>query len=171
MTSTYSMLEEILDFNKRNKAHFEPWEDTKSSEYYTKEYHRFLIKDEAYNRKIGSCLDFWIYHKIGGNLIGKISVFGIIGGNASFCTLGYKLDHDYQKSGYMHEALDATTEMLFRDLNMHRIEIYVLPRNEKSINVCEKLGFKREGIAEKYMRIRGVWEDHIRFVKIKENIR
>lgn len=167
-TSTFSMINDILDFHKRNKAHFAQWEDIKSCDYYTKEYHRYIIKDEAYNRKVGTSLDFWIYHSLNGKLIGKISVFGIIGGNASFCTLGYKLDKDYQGFGYMHEALKSIVEMLFCDFKMHRIEIYVLPKNERSLNVCERLGFKREGLAEKYMRINGIWEDHIRFVKIRE---
>lgn len=167
-TSTYAMVNDILRFHKRNKNHFSPWEDTKSDDYYTKDFHRYIIRDEAYNRKIGTSLDFWIYHSLSGDLIGKVSVFGIIGGNASFCTLGYKLDKDYQGHGYMHEALENIINMLFCDFKMHRIEVYVLPRNTKSLNVCEKLGLKREGIAEKYMRINGVWEDHVRFVKICE---
>jgi ribosomal-protein-alanine N-acetyltransferase len=36
----------------------------------------------------------------------------------------------------------------------------VIPRNERSIRVVERVGFRHEGRAAKYLKINGVWEDH-----------
>jgi ribosomal-protein-alanine N-acetyltransferase len=35
-----------------------------------------------------------------------------------------------------------------------------MPRNVRSIRVLEKAGFRDEGLAERYLLINGVWEDH-----------
>ena len=35
-----------------------------------------------------------------------------------------------------------------------------MPRNARSIRVIEKLGMRFEGVAERYLLIDGVWEDH-----------
>lgn len=168
LTSTNAMVNDILDFVIRNKGFFAEWEDKKTYDYYTKDYQRYVVRAEQNTRKSNSGLDLWIYLKKDRQLIGKVSIFGIIGGNASFCMLGYKLDKNYQHKGYMHEALEAVMSVLFDCFEMHRVEIYILPKNKRSIRVAENLGFEAEGIAKKFMRINGVWEDHLRYVKINE---
>jgi ribosomal-protein-alanine N-acetyltransferase len=35
-----------------------------------------------------------------------------------------------------------------------------MPSNGRSIRVIEKLGMRFEGVAERYLSINGVWEDH-----------
>lgn len=168
-TSDMSMVGDILDFNLRNAEHFTEWEDKKSPDYYTREYHRFLVRNEREEMKNNSGFVLYLTDKKTGRIIGRVAVFGMLGGNCSFCTLGYKLDRDWQHMGYMHEALKEVIGILFDEMDMHRLEVYILPKNEKSINVVKRLGFKQEGIAEKYMRIFGRWEDHLRFVMLRED--
>ena len=43
-----------------------------------------------------------------------------------------------------------------------------MPRNARSLRVIEKLGFRREGYAERYLQIAGKWEDHIVFARTRE---
>jgi len=43
---------------------------------------------------------------------------------------------------------------------LHRVQAGVMPRNVRSIRVIEKLGMRFEGLAERYLLINGVWEDH-----------
>jgi ribosomal-protein-alanine N-acetyltransferase len=38
-----------------------------------------------------------------------------------------------------------------------------VPRNSNSRRVVEKLGIRSEGVAERFLEINGVWEDHLRF--------
>ena len=51
----------------------------------------------------------------------------------------------------------------FEELGLHRVQISIIPRNTASRRVVEKLGIRDEGIAERYLEINGVWEDHIRY--------
>ena len=66
--------------------------------------------------------------------------------------------------GYITEALRCAIEYAFAQLKLHRIEANIIPRNARSRRVVEKLGFEPEGLARKYLKINGVWEDHLHFV-------
>ena len=70
----------------------------------------------------------------------------------------------------MTEAVSQVVRFAFSSLRLHRIEGNIMPRNKASIRVAEKCGFVREGVARKYLKINGVWEDHIHFVKLNEDM-
>ena len=61
----------------------------------------------------------------------------------------------------MTRALTLTNRCMFEQYNLHRIMANYLPENLASGRVLEKLGFVREGIAKDYLRINGVWRDHV----------
>ena len=50
-----------------------------------------------------------------------------------------------------------------RGPRLHRVQISIIPRNAASRRVVEKLDIRDEGIAERYLEINGVWEDHVRY--------
>jgi len=83
--------------------------------------------------------------------------------------LGYSLDGEYINKGYMTEALEAGISYVFSELRLHRIEANVMPRNGASLKVLEKLGFQKEGLARKYLKINGVWEDHVHMTLLNED--
>ena len=39
----------------------------------------------------------------------------------------------------------------------------IRPENTASRRVVEKLALRDEGLAERYLEINGVWEDHVRY--------
>jgi ribosomal-protein-alanine N-acetyltransferase len=41
------------------------------------------------------------------------------------------------------------------------VQAGVMPRNAGSLRVLEKVGFRREGLALRYLQINDVWEDHV----------
>ena len=51
----------------------------------------------------------------------------------------------------------------FEDLGLHRIQVAIIPRNSNSRRVVQKLELREEGLAERYLEINGVWEDHVRY--------
>jgi len=51
----------------------------------------------------------------------------------------------------------------FDELQLHRLEICIVPRNTNSRRVVEKLHLRNEGVAERYLEINGTWEDHVRY--------
>ena len=77
------------------------------------------------------------------------------------CWLGYYLGQEHNGRGYTTEAIRLVLDYAFRDLKLHRIEAGVMPHNAGSIRVLEKVGFEREGLSKKNVRINGEWEDHL----------
>ena len=51
----------------------------------------------------------------------------------------------------------------FEELMLHRLEICIIPRNDRSRRVMEKLQIREEGLAQRLLEINGVWEDHVRY--------
>ncbi|HBR25975.1 MAG TPA: 30S ribosomal protein S5 alanine N-acetyltransferase, partial [Rhizobiales bacterium] len=51
------------------------------------------------------------------------------------------------------------------------LEAACLPTNTASIKLLEKTGFKREGLARRYLRINGVWQDHLLYALLDTDTR
>jgi ribosomal-protein-alanine N-acetyltransferase len=58
----------------------------------------------------------------------------------------------------------------FRSLGLHRVEINIRPENRPSRRVVEKLGFRYEGLRERYLHINGQWCDHLSFAVTAEEV-
>jgi ribosomal-protein-alanine N-acetyltransferase len=63
----------------------------------------------------------------------------------------------------MSEALVVLAQYAFENLHLHRLEVCIIPRNHNSRRVMEKLDIRTEGVAERFLEINGVWEDHVRY--------
>ena len=44
----------------------------------------------------------------------------------------------------------------------------IIPTNTPSIRVAEKTGFRREGLARRYLKIAGEWQDHGMYAKLAD---
>lgn len=163
--------ESVLDYYIRNKAFLEEWEPVKSEAFYTVEYHERELDRELINIENGNCLRLWIFKKDDSKkIIGSVAFNNIVRGAFLSCFLGYKLDGCEINKGYMTEAIQKVIDVIFNEFGLHRIEANVMPKNKRSLRVLEKLGFYNEGLAYKYLRINGIWEDHIHMVMLNENL-
>jgi len=77
------------------------------------------------------------------------------------CHLGYALTESAQGQGLMHEVLTAAIAHVFDVMLLHRIMANYRPENERSARLLARLGFEREGKARAYLKINGVWADHV----------
>lgn len=165
-----SFAEIVLDYYWRNKAFLEEWEPVKSEEFYTKKYQMEQLNKEFANFEKKSSLRLWIFKKDNpGRIIGSIAFSNIIRGAFQSCHLGYKSDKDEINKGCITEALQKGIEIVFNEMGLHRIEANIMPKNKRSLRVIEKLGFYNEGLAYKYLKINGKWEDHIHMVLLNDN--
>lgn len=112
-------------------------------------------------RQLGIGYGFGLFD--GGRFAGEITISGIQRGPMQSAFVGYWIDQDLAGQGYTPEAVVAVLQYSFDYLDLHRIEINIIPRNEASRRVVEKLGIRFEGVAERYLEIDGVWEDHARY--------
>ncbi|MBQ3543775.1 MAG: GNAT family N-acetyltransferase [Lachnospiraceae bacterium] len=165
---TSDKAEDVLQFLYRNRYRFEPYEAEKPNSYYTLAYQRDNLKGEFNSFKNLKYIRFFVFKKGNDNdIIGTISFSNILSYPFSCATIGYKFDKDYLHLGYATEAVACAILAVFRDLDLHRIEAYVMPNNTSSIKLLERIGFEQEGLCHQNICICGKYEDHLRFSLIK----
>jgi len=101
----------------------------------------------------------------GPNLIGQITLGGIIYGALRGAHIGYWIDRRFANRGFTTQAVEVLTAFGFNQLGLHRVEINLRPENAASRRVAEKAGFIFEGDRPRFLHIDGAWRDHICFVK------
>lgn len=171
-TGTVRDAGEITRYFERNRAFLMPYEPIQPPAFYTKPVQKELINHDAKERESGTALRLWIFLKEEPNrVIGSVRFSSVIRGAFQSCFLGYRLDQSLERNGYMTEALGVAIPYAFRQLSLHRIEANVMPRNIASRRVVEKLGFREEGLARKYLKINGTWEDHLHYAMTIEEWR
>lgn len=151
---------ELLNLEKRNRVFFENYSITHPENYWTLETQKELIGKWEQNTKQELEYRFGIFNINGDVLIGTIGLFQVFRGPRQSALLGYSLDQEQNGKGYTTEATNLVVNYAFEVLNLHRIEAGVMPDNIGSIRVLEKVGFHKEGIARKNVKINGRWEDH-----------
>lgn len=101
-------------------------------------------------------------------LIGGITLSNVRRGVTQAASLGYWMGVGYVGKGLMKEAVRALLPFATRVLHLHRIEAATLPTNTASMRVLEANGFEREGYARQYLKIAGVWQDHLLFAYVAD---
>jgi [ribosomal protein S5]-alanine N-acetyltransferase len=101
-----------------------------------------------------------------GNLVGGITLSNVRRGVAQMGSLGYWIGEPYKRRGFMSDAVEVMTQHAFSNLALNRVEAACLPRNVASVRLLEVCGFEHEGLARKYLKINGVWEDHLLFARV-----
>ncbi len=94
---------------------------------------------------------------------GEINLNNVTRGALQSATVGYWIDQARAGRGYIAEAVVVLTRFAFEQLQLHRLEVCIVPRNTNSRRVMEKLRLRNEGLAERYLEINGTWEDHVRY--------
>lgn len=117
-------------------------------------------------RQLGSGYGFGIF--VDGRFCGEITLSGIQRGPFQSASIGYWIDEAEAGHGYVPEAVVMVLHFAFEAIDLHRVEISIIPRNRPSLRVVEKLGIRREGLAERFLEIDGKWEDHVRFAMTAE---
>ena len=103
-----------------------------------------------------------------GCFVGEVNISNAQRGPFQSAQVGYWVDERWAGKGFVPEGLVMVLGDAFDRLGLHRIEIAIIPRNARSLRVVEKLGIRFEGVAERYLEINGVWEDHARFAITSE---
>jgi ribosomal-protein-alanine N-acetyltransferase len=101
-------------------------------------------------------------------VIGRVTLGGVLRGAFQNSYLGYWIDVEQQGRGLMTEAVRRVTTFAFAELGLHRVQAAVMPINKASLRVLEKVGYRAEGFAARYLCIAGAWEDHHLFAVTTE---
>jgi len=101
-------------------------------------------------------------------ILGRLALGGVLRGAFQNAYLGYWIDVERQGEGLMTEAVRAATAFALTSVGLHRVQAAVMPRNGASQRVLDKVGYRREGLAQRYLCIAGAWEDHLIFAVTAE---
>jgi [ribosomal protein S5]-alanine N-acetyltransferase len=85
--------------------------------------------------------------------------------------LGYDMAKRHWRQGIMFEALTAVLDYAFSTMQMNRLEAFVMPQNEPSSQLLEKLGFQNEGLMRQYGYWRGEFHDLVLYSLLKDDWR
>lgn len=106
-------------------------------------------------------------------LVGQISIGAITYGAMRTGVVGYWVDHMHAGQGIAPTALAMLADWAIGDPEgprLHRLEIAILPENERSLSVARKVGARYEGRREHYMYVAGRWREHETFSLLSEDM-
>jgi ribosomal-protein-alanine N-acetyltransferase len=156
---------EFRDVRQRNGQWLTAWEPLRPAAFADP-----AISPEAFARRCetrdreraaGGAFTFGIF--VDSSFCGEINLNGVTRGSMQSATIGYWIDRAKAGHAYVPESVVVLTRYAFEQLHLHRLEICIIPRNANSLRVVEKLRWRHEGRAERFLEINGVWEDHDRF--------
>ena len=144
-----------------SKSFLVPWEPSWDASSCTRRAYLRYFKNSNYLANMDRAYSFLIFKTDDKALLGGINIGNVRRGVSQSASLGYWIGEKYSRNGYMKEALKLLIPSLFIDLRLNRIEAATLEENIASKNLLKKIGFKKEGVLRKYLKINGTWRDHI----------
>lgn len=130
----------------------------------TKEaFHTYFLRSQLDNQK-GYLVLNQEHH-----IVGVFNVNEIVRGFFQSGYLGYYASVDYAGKGLMSHGLKLVLKEIFTELKLHRIEANIQPNNTSSIQLVTRNGFIKEGFSPRYLKINGIWSDHVRYALTNED--
>ena len=154
-----------------SRAFLTPWESTWSEDALTAVAFRRRLSQYNEDRERGVGYYFLIHRAADGMLVGGINLTHVRRGIAQSGTLGYWIGAPFARCGYMTDAMRAVLAFAFETLVLNRVEAACFPDNAASRALLARCGFTQEGRARKYLRINGVWQDHLTFAILRDDWR
>ncbi|MEL6287315.1 MAG: GNAT family protein [Pseudomonadota bacterium] len=159
------------ELRAESRAFLVPWEPAWTRDELSRSAFRRRIRHYQQELRDETGYAFFLFARDGGELIGGLSLAHVRRGVTQSCAIGYWTGVRHARTGYMSEAVAGAMPFVFETLKLNRVEAACLPRNAASIRVLEKNRFQREGLAKKYLKINGVWQDHILFALLRDEWR
>jgi ribosomal-protein-alanine N-acetyltransferase len=154
------------DLRLASREFLEPWEPTWDDSEYVRAAFRLRVRRYETLAHDDMAHAYFIFSKADDSLLGALTLSNLRRGVAHSGTLGYWIGEPYAGRGLMTDALISFAPYAFSELSLHRLEAACLPRNTPSACLLTRCGFELEGRARSYLKIRGVWEDHLLFARV-----
>lgn len=149
---------------RRNRTYLAPWEPLREESFYSSDGQKAVIEAKLLLFRAGTEVP-WVL-AAGERIIGTVTLAGIVRGPFQSANLGYWIDGEYAGRGIGTAAVAAVLEAARERLGLHRVQAATLPHNVPSQRILERLDFERIGLAPRYLRIAGQWQDHVLFQRI-----
>ena len=150
-----------------NRDHLAPWEPTRDEAFFgvaSQEHHAQQCVEDAVSGRGAR----FVIESDDGEIRGRMNLNNIVRGAFWSADLGYWIDASRLRRGLASRAVAQTAEYARTELRLHRLQAATLLHNLGSQRVLLGNGFERIGLAPKYLRIAGEWQDHILFQLLLE---
>lgn len=154
---------------ERNTEWLRQWEPTPPSHRsgFPASY-RQMVRRYSAQARAGEALPWAVEYQ--GELAGQLTISGITWGSARMASAGYWVGREFAGRGVIPTALALAVDYCFFAVGLHRIEVNIRPENQASLRVVEKLGFRQEGVRERFLHIDGDWRDHLAFAMTADEV-
>ncbi len=159
-TPRYKDYEEWSRLRLESRAFLMPWEPLWAEDELSRRSFRRRIARIHDDMSDDLAYSFFVFDTKSGALVGGLTISNIRRGVAQMADLGYWAGQRYAGQGFMAAAVRLVLPWLFGTCGFNRINAACLPHNAASIRLLERVGFREEGFAKKYLCINGLWEDH-----------
>lgn len=159
------------ELRARSREHLVPWEPQWARDELSRDAFRRRVRH--YQRELREDLGyaFFLFRDMDDTLLGGLTLSNVRRGVTQACAVGYWIGQPYAGRGHMTRALSGAVRFAFDELKLHRMEAACMPHNSASIRVLERNGFQREGLARRYLKIDGVWQDHLLYATLVDDPR
>ena len=157
----------LADAYTRNRDYLAPWEPLRGDEFFTEAWHADEIRLQLESSADGRSLPLVITD--GDEIVGRLNLSNIVRGASQSASLGYWVDRRYAGQGVGTAAVRAAAEIARDELALHRLEAGTLVHNHRSQRVLTNAGFEPIGLAPRYLRIAGKWQDHRLFQRLLDD--
>jgi ribosomal-protein-alanine N-acetyltransferase len=146
-----------------SRAFLAPWEPSWPPDDVTRSAFRSRIKRYIHDIEDDSAYPFFVFRAEDQTLLGALTVSNVRRGVAQMASVGYWIGRAFARQGFMTAAVQTVLPFVFEHLRLHRLEAACIPTNAASIRLLKRCGFRQEGLARRYLKINGRWEDHLLF--------
>lgn len=163
-------MDEWSEVKQRNGEWLRPWESGDPMHAPAITFSQWIAQQRRSERR-GEAVMFVV--ELRGRIIGQISLGAICYGSMRVGTVGYWIDRGHAGHGYAPLAVALLADWAISSPTgprLHRLEIAILPENERSRRVAEKLGLPMEGLRRNYMYVNGRWRDHDVYVLLASDV-
>jgi ribosomal-protein-alanine N-acetyltransferase len=147
---------DLLALRRRNRRYFAATEPLRGHEWFTLQRQCSEIEAEAEARAAGRSLSFGVFAD--DVLVGRLALTSIVRGAFQNAYLGYAIDRDHTGRGIGTAAVSQGIAIAWEH-GLHRVQAAVSVNNAASKRVLEHVGFRREGLALRYLLLAGRWTD------------
>lgn len=152
------------ELRAQSRTHLQPWEPSWPRDDLTKQAFKRRVRHYQREARADQGYAFLMIDPADGErVVGGISLTNVQRGITQSASVGYWVGSTYTRRGYATDAVRTIVGFAFQCLHLHRLEAATQPANAASIRVLELNGFMREGYARDYLKIDGVWRDHLLF--------
>lgn len=144
---------------RANREFLAPWEPAREDAFFTEDHQRAVLAHALAGHAAGTQLPCVITD--GGEVVGRVTVSDVVRGAFQNGHLGYWVSQAHNGRGVATAAVAQVVRVAFDDLGLHRLQAGTLVHNTASQRVLARNGFTRIGLAPRYLRIAGRWQDHL----------